>query len=207
MIHTASPPHTATVRRAHAHEEAALAETLARAFYDDPPIQWLFPDDTRRMKIARRGFRLYLRRLWLPQNEVWTTADEAGVAAWERPGEWQVPVGKQLRMLPGVLAIYGRLTPRLLRAVSVVESNHPQQAHWYLPFIGVRPDRQGRGFGSRLMAPVLDRCDETQTPAYLEATTPRGRALYKRHGFEVTEEFRLGKGAPPQWRMWREPSK
>jgi hypothetical protein len=42
-------------------------------------------------------------------------------------------------------------------------------------------------------------------PAYLEASTPRNRALYERHGFTVTEEFVLGKGSPPLWRMWREP--
>ena len=206
MIDTASPPHTPTVGRAHPRQEAAVAETLARAFYDDPPIRWLFPDNARRMNIVRRGFRLYLRQLWLPQNEVWTTADTAGVATWERPGEWKVPLRKQLRMLPAIVAIYGHLTPRLLRAVTVMESNHPQEAHWYLPFLGVRPDRQAQGIGSRLITPVLDRCDETQTPAYLEATTPRSRTLYQRHGFETTEEFRLGKNAPPQWRMWREPA-
>ena len=42
-------------------------------------------------------------------------------------------------------------------------------------------------------------------PAYLEASSPRNRALYERHGFAVTEEFFLGKGSPPLWRMWREP--
>lgn len=31
------------------------------------------------------------------------------------------------------------------------------------------------------------------------------RRVYERHGFEVTEEFRLPKGGPPLWRMWREP--
>jgi len=43
-------------------------------------------------------------------------------------------------------------------------------------------------------------------PAYLEATSPRNRALYERHGFKVTEEFTLGPGSPPLWRMWRPPN-
>ena len=43
-------------------------------------------------------------------------------------------------------------------------------------------------------------------PAYLNAGSPRSRDLYLRHGFEVTEEFRLPEGGPPLWRMWREPA-
>ncbi len=33
----------------------------------------------------------------------------------------------------------------------------------------------------------------------------RSRALYERHGFEVTGEFNLPSGGPPLWQMWREP--
>jgi len=53
-------------------------------------------------------------------------------------------------------------------------------------------------------AAVLARCDAERAPAYLEASSPRNRALYERHGFAVTEEFALGRGAPRQWRMWRD---
>jgi GNAT superfamily N-acetyltransferase len=65
---------------------------------------------------------------------------------------------------------------------------------------------QGRGLGAALLAPVLERCDGERKPAFLEASSPRNRALYERHGFEVMEEFALGRDAPPQWRMWREPN-
>jgi hypothetical protein len=41
--------------------------------------------------------------------------------------------------------------------------------------------------------------------AYLEASSPRNRGLYEHHGFGVTEEFSLGAGSPPLWRMWRDP--
>ena len=56
-----------------------------------------------------------------------------------------------------------------------------------------------------MLAPVLQRCDREGVPAYLEASTVRNRALYERQGFAVTEEFVLGRGAPTQWHMWREP--
>jgi GNAT superfamily N-acetyltransferase len=70
----------------------------------------------------------------------------------------------------------------------------------------VDPERQGRGIGSAMMFPVLSRCDAEGVPAYLEASSPRNRGLYERHGFEVSEEFEIGPGAPPLWRMWRSPA-
>ena len=36
------------------------------------------------------------------------------------------------------------------------------------------------------MRPVPERCNDKKIPAYPEATSPRNRALYQRHGFEAT---------------------
>ncbi|MGH2969837.1 MAG: GNAT family N-acetyltransferase, partial [Solirubrobacteraceae bacterium] len=75
--------------------------------------------------------------------------------------------------------------------------------HWYLDYIAVEPAGQGRGIGSALLRPMLERCDAERMPAYLNASTARSRDLYARHGFEVRSEFRLPFGGPPLWRMWR----
>jgi ribosomal protein S18 acetylase RimI-like enzyme len=194
-----------TVRKAARDESPRVAAALARAFDSDPQMQWVLTDDSRRVPIAERGFDLYLRKLWFAQDECYTTDGVAGAAIWNRPGEWHVSILRQLRLLPAMTRIYRRFLPRVVRAITALESNHPKERHYYLPFVGVDPDWQGRGIGSALLRPVLDRCDREATPAYLEASTPRNRALYERHGFEVIEEFELGPGAPLMWRMWRLP--
>ena len=83
---------------------------------------------------------------------------------------------------------------------------HPHEPHHYLGILGVSPELQGRGIGSALMQPVLERCDRDGMPAYLEATTPRNRALYERHGFRVVLQVRWPDGGPPLWPMWRDPA-
>jgi GNAT superfamily N-acetyltransferase len=202
-VQAATPGPVAVVRKATADDVPRLAQALARAFYEDPVFEWLFPDDAERLGRSERGFAFYLRRVYLPHNECYTTDDVVGGALWLPPDTWHLgPLG-QLRLLPGMLAALGGRLPQVLRAISTVESNHPHESHYYLPFVGVEPSAQGRGIGTALMRPILDRCDQQGIPAYLEATTPRNRACYLRQDFAVTEEFRFPKGGPPSWRMWR----
>jgi GNAT superfamily N-acetyltransferase len=205
----AASKEAASVEKAQEAHAAEMAGVLARAFFDDPVFTWVLHADPRRMKMLRGAFELFLRHVWLDHEETFTTANAAGVAAWEPPNRWKVPYGQQLRLLPAMIGVFGRRIPRVLRALTVLETGHPTEPeyppHYYLAFLGVDPPWQGRGLGGALLAPVLARCDSDGVPAYLEASTERNRALYERNGFAVTEEFKLGRSAPPQWRMWREP--
>ena len=81
---------------------------------------------------------------------------------------------------------------------------HPTEQHWYLPLMGVDATSQNRGYGSALLRHALERCDGNQVPAYLEATSPRNKALYGRHGFEELGVIQAG-SSPPMWPMQRNP--
>jgi GNAT superfamily N-acetyltransferase len=65
-----------------------------------------------------------------------------------------------LRILPGwTKAIGWRELFRAKRGVDSLEKVHPHKQHFYLPFVGVAPESQGRGLGTALMGPVLEKCD------------------------------------------------
>lgn len=134
------------------------------------------------------------------------TSSRSAGPLWMPPETWHVGPVAQLQLAPATVRALRRDTPRLLKALNFIERKHPRSpGHWYLPMIGVTPAWQGRGFGAALMRPVLERCDRERTAAYLEASSPRNRALYERQGFEVIEECRYVPDGPPLWRMWREP--
>jgi GNAT superfamily N-acetyltransferase len=193
------------VRKATIDETHALARTRAQAFYDDPVFMWFLPDPSRRLVTSERGFELWLRRLWLDHNETYVGPEQAGVCIWDPPGKWKTGLWTQISLMPALARIFGRSLPRFLRAIATAEADHPTDPHYYLAFIGVQPERQRRGLGTALMKPILERCDAESIPAYLEATSHRNRALYQRHGFRVTQEYKLAPDAPPIWRMWRKP--
>jgi GNAT superfamily N-acetyltransferase len=189
-----------------AAEVDAVAQALAQAFYDDPHFRWIVRDDAKRMRRLVRSFATFIRRIWLRQEESYTHERLIGAAIWLPPDTWHLGPLAQLRMAPAVARILLGDSPRLLKSLTFIEKHHPHEPpHWYLAMIGVASAWQGRGYGAALMRPVLQRCDAEGTPAYLEASTPRNRVLYERHGFEVLEECRYADDGPPLWRMWREP--
>jgi ribosomal protein S18 acetylase RimI-like enzyme len=184
-----------------------VADLLARAFADNPGMSWVFRDAATRPDRLRNLFGLLLRRVWLPRGECLTTTSLDGAALWLGPGRWHLPVSVQAGLLPRAAGVAGRETPRMLRGMVITESKHPATPeHWYLAVLGVDPASQGQGFGPHLMTPVLNRCDQEGTPAYLETDTQQNVALYERHGFRVTEQLTLPGGAEPTvWLMWRDP--
>jgi ribosomal protein S18 acetylase RimI-like enzyme len=88
--------------------------------------------------------------------------------------------------------------------VEEMGASHPDEPHWHLAFIGVDPARRNRGIGAALLQHTLARIDAQHLFAYLESSNPANISLYRRHGFEVIREIRVG-GSPPVFPMLREP--
>jgi ribosomal protein S18 acetylase RimI-like enzyme len=198
-----SPFAAPELRPATAEDVQRLKTVLAEAFFDDPVFGWLIPDDTKRQARLRRYFGIELRHLALPRGRVWTTSDLAGAALSLPPGKWRVP--PQVSMLEG--SAFGVRVAKAARLGATMEWRHMHEVrepHYYVRDIGVHPDTQGRGLGSALMRPTLDRCDREGLPAYIEASNERSAALYERLGFQHTSELRVW-GSPPLWLMLRQP--
>jgi GNAT superfamily N-acetyltransferase len=207
MTVTVAPPATeVAVRKASRYDTLVLSRVLADAFYDDPAGRWFFPRaHTRRRQLERFFSLVMLERTALEHDEVWTTDGVAGAAIWMPPGSMQTTALDEARLMPALLRAGGRDIVRALRGMGAMEAVHPTEPHWYLPQIGVATAWQGRGIGSALLRPVLDRCDDEGMPAYLEATSEQNRALYERNGFEAFDVLSLPSGGPVLTLMWREP--
>ncbi|HEX5224488.1 MAG TPA: GNAT family N-acetyltransferase [Solirubrobacteraceae bacterium] len=191
-------------RRATAAQEGELARTLAAAFADDPVLGWLLPAGSGREERLRRFFKIELRHMAFTRGTVWSCEGASGAALCMPPGAWQLPPAVALAQGPAFGRVFGRRLPIATAFQAAMELRHERRPHWYILAVGVRPEHQGRGLGTTLLRPTLDRCDREGLPAYLEASSERSAALYERLGFDHVRELRLF-GSPPLWLMARAP--
>lgn len=199
---------TPQVRSALKADIRALSRTLARAFYDDPVMIWLIPDENTRTAHLSRLFATMTRHHHLARGgvEVACQATDIGAAAlWNPPDQWQETSRAQLAMTPTFLRVFGLRSMRGRAVQEMMKHAHPEEPHWYLAVIGSDPTVRGQGFGQALMKSRLDRCDAEYSPAYLESTKFENISYYQRFGFEVTRELVLPDGGPTMWAMWRAP--
>lgn len=191
------------VVRAGEADAEVLSQVIADAFFDLPPSHWLIADPDARTQIFPPYFRIYVEHA-LAAGEVHTTRDRSAVALW-------LPVAAEPPdPPPGYLdrlsAVAGPWLDRFLAFDEALERRHPAgQPHQHLALIAVRPDVQGTGVGSAMLAAHHARLDEQGTPAYLEAATPRTREIYLRVGYtDLGPPIEFPDG-PAMYPMWRAP--
>jgi ribosomal protein S18 acetylase RimI-like enzyme len=189
-----------TIVAAEPEDAERVIAVLTRAFATDPPNRWLFPE----MERYQRWFPEFARALGgaaLSQRTALMTRDGSAVALWLAPGTGPDEPALEKLIAEGVAA---ENQEAMAAVVEQMVHYHPHEPHWYLPFIGVEPVRQGQGLGTALLRVQLATCDKVRLPAYLESTNPRNRLLYERHGFEALAEIKVA-SCPPVVPMLRRP--
>lgn len=167
-------------------------DTLVLAFAADPVERWLYPES--REYLAH--FAAFLAAFAGPafaEKTVWCLGDLSAVAVWIPPGT--APDGDAIVDVLTETVAEGK-HPDLFAVLEQMDEAHPSFPHWYLPWFGVDPARQGQGLGGELITHCLRLIDRGHLPAYLETPNPRTVGFYERHGFEVVGEARGGHCPP-----------
>jgi len=193
------------IRAASTSDLDRVASTLADAFWDDPVTTFTVPEGSVN---RQRRLELFMRagaKGGLRHQSLFVSDDLDAAAVWRPPGHWKVAMSEMLPAMPAMLyALRGRARVSM-GMLTTMEKAHPTEPHWYLEILGTRKAAQGKGLGSAVMQPILDRCDGEGVPAYLESSKESNIPFYERHGFRVTGEITPPHGAPTLWAMWRDP--
>lgn len=178
----------------------AVSRLIAEAFHPLEVCRWLVPEPGPRPHVLAGTFRIFVDHA-LTHGTIEWTADHLGVAVWvPRQSVLPAPADYDERLS----AVCAQWTDNFRTLDRVFDENHPHEPHVHLAFLAVRRPWQGHGIGSALLHHRHQHLDQYQVPAYLEASSPRSRDLYARHGYQASAPFRLPDG-PPMWPMWREP--
>lgn len=196
------------IRRATQSDIPGMADSLRRAFSDDPFYDWVLPRGARREAALSGFFRLLLRQLSDRLQETYTTPSLGGTAVWLAPGKHQLSWWQQLRLIPSFTSVVwlGGI-PRGLRIIAHMDALHTSLAsgpHYTLSLIGVEPSAQRQGLGRQLLEPVLERCDRERLPAYVDTAKAENVGFYERLGFELRTESKHPE-FPTFWCLTRAP--
>ncbi|HLW69300.1 MAG TPA: GNAT family N-acetyltransferase [Candidatus Binataceae bacterium] len=171
-------------------EAEEAGQTLARAFHDDPPFVHFVPEAAQRVRVLSSFFSRFAR-YGMVSGEVQGTADRRGIAIWLS----QEHASSKLATLAGLdqlSVIFGDVGfARLSAFLTFMEKLHHDSmaaTHWYLAFIGVDPTHQGKGVGTALLKPMLDRAEAEALPCYLETFLARNVPFYRKNGFNLLSE-------------------
>jgi len=176
------------IRSATSDEMPHAVAAIVAAFLTDPVARFAWPaphDYLQVMPVATREFA----GVSFEHGTAYMSADFCGTALWLSPGVH--PNGEALEKVFRDTAKPEHLDD-LLATFEKMEQWHPEEAHWYLPLIGVEPNAQGRGVGAELMRHAVARCDQERALAYLESSNPRNIPFYRRFGFEAMGEIQIG---------------
>src|SRR5262245_21672393 len=181
-------------------KQRASIAVIVKAFRDDPAARWMYPGSSDYLRNFPEFVRIFGGKAF-----ACGTADHCdhfdSAALWLPPGV-QLDEEALIALLQTTVAESNQSA--MFSVFEQMGAFHPAEPHWYLPLIGVDPERQGKGLGSRLLARALHRCDRDRLPAYLEATSPRNLTLYARHGFKAIGKIQAG-NSPDIIPMRREP--
>lgn len=173
-----------------------VVEVLTRAFRADPFTLAAIGPRQRYEKVVPRAFRVLVEECFLPYGRIDIARDGAGAAVgaamWQAPGREPGWIATA-RMNARLLAAYGRSTLRVRRLERKSDKLAPRFPHWYLGFLGVVGEAQGKGVGGALLDHGI--AEAGDHAAYLESSTPGSQALYERKGF-------IPMGAAEQGKPW-----
>jgi ribosomal protein S18 acetylase RimI-like enzyme len=179
-------------------DEPRVVATLVSAFIADPVERWLFAEPVDYLTHFARFVGAF-GAVGFESGSVFGLSDFAAVAVWVPPG-----AHADDDAIVGVLtdAVPSHKHADAFAVLEQMDAAHPNEEHWYLPWLGVDSARQGTGLGASLLRHGLARVDADHAPAFLETPNPRTVPFYERHGFTVSAVSQAG-ACPPVTSMWR----
>jgi len=132
-----------------------------------------------------------LIRYTFKYGDIYYTEGNKGVALWLGPDK---PIGDDIKVFSMGMILYPfkiglRNFIRVLNVSGEWDKEHKKmpKKHYYLMVIGVEPEFQQQGIGSRLMQEGLAKADDEKLECFLETVTPEDVRFYKKHQFEVVQ--------------------
>ncbi len=185
-------------------EAAEAAEVCLTAFRPTPLVDAVMQDASEKQIARMKKFFGSMFTKWPGQVYVARSNGQVlGVMRMVESPRCQMSAGQKITMGLMMMLTMGKIATRMGKFRGEWAKRDPDEVHFHLDPLTVRPDSQGQGIGSRLLARFCEVTDGRGIGAYLETDQDANVRLYGRFGFEVVDTTEV-LGVTNTF-MWREP--
>ena len=167
--------------------------TLTRAFFNYPDLSYYFPDPGKRQ--TQLNWMLHMGLVQTGRaGKGFKTEDNLGIMALMLPDSrklnfWDILVSGQFKA-PFLMnrESFSRMQFCEKYAIDTHHNLMAGRPHYYIWYLGVEPNAQGKGLGSALIHHVQALAIQEKKSIYLETHKPTTVAFYEHLGFHLLAE-------------------
>ena len=174
-----------------ADKELAL-NVLSRSFEDNQSVNFIVRQDKKKAQRIR-ALMDYSFELCHEFGEAWLSDDRKACALVLYPQKKRMSmfaICLDVKLIFRAIGLSG--IRKTLNREAQVKKIQPKEEMAYLWFIGVDPEHQHRGTGSKLMKDVIANANRNDLPIYLETSTLKNLSWYEGLGFQIYGQLDLG---------------
>lgn len=177
--------------RAKYEDKDLVAGLLAEAFVTNSSVNYVIRQDD------KKEFRIYALMAYsfevcLLFGEVWLSNDRRACVLILYPHHKRLTLQSlwlDIKLIFYCVGLKGLV--KTLKREAIIKEKQPKEAKCYIWFIGVLPNYQHKGTGSRLLQQVILRAHEKNLPLYLETSALSNLKWYERLGFEIYDTLEM----------------
>lgn len=180
------------MRQADKKDRDTIVDILLKSFENNKSVNYIIKQDVKR-EVRLRRLMEYSFDSCMLYGDVFITDDKAGCALVVKPDKKKtLPKTILLDAIVAVRALGLSNLKTAMRRESIIKSHHPRELLYYLWFIGVDPEKQGRGIGSKLLGDVITEATKDNRILCLETSTIKNIPWYQSFGFSIYHELDFG---------------
>ncbi|MCL4639013.1 MAG: GNAT family N-acetyltransferase, partial [Olivibacter sp.] len=178
--------------KAEREDKKVVIDILTQSFASNQSIQYLVKND--KYFAERLAYLMdYSFDICYNFGEVYLSKDKMACALISFPNRRKPFLKSTILDIKLLLKTTGlKNASKAIKRESAIKKNYPDDDIFYLWFIGVKSDLQGKGIGTKLLNDVMKRASDNGQSIYLETSTDRNLPWYRKHGFTIYNKIDFG---------------
>ncbi|CAL2079007.1 Acetyltransferase [Tenacibaculum sp. 190524A02b] len=179
------------MRKASEKDKDLVIDILSKSFDTNKSINFVVQQDSKRLKRIKKLME-YSFFMGLTFGEVFISDCGKSCSILLYPYKKKTTLASffwDLKLVFGVIGI--KNVKKVLSRESQLKGLHPKVPFIHLWYVGVYPDFQNKGLGSKLMKEIYTFSKNKKLPILLETSTERNIPFYKSLGYKIIDKLDL----------------